>query len=89
MLGGIFTKAGFSNFNSQTIDVPTFQGADAQEYWEATSEVAGPLLALLSKMPPEKKKAISDEVIQTVHGMFPAGPVRLGGEAIVGTGTRL
>jgi ubiquinone/menaquinone biosynthesis C-methylase UbiE len=89
MLGGIFTKAGFSNFNSQTTEVPTFQGATAREYWEATAEVAGPLVSLLSKMPPDKKKTIGDEVIETVNGMFPSGMVRLGGEAIVGTGTKL
>ena len=56
MFGGIFTEAGFSNFNSQTTEVHTFQGATAQEYWEATAEIAGPLASLLSKMAPDKKK---------------------------------
>jgi hypothetical protein len=39
-------------------------------------------------MSPEKKKAVREELIQTLRGMFPSGPVRLGGEAIVGTGTK-
>jgi SAM-dependent methyltransferase len=89
MLGGIFTKAGFSNFKSQTADVTVFDAKSPEEYWEASTETAGPIVLLLSKMPPEKKMAVREDLIQTLRGMFPSGPVRLGGEAIVGTGTKL
>jgi hypothetical protein len=43
---------------------------------------------LISKMSPGKKKAVREDLVQTLRGMFPSGPVRLGGEAIVGTGTK-
>jgi len=88
MLGGIFTKAGFSNFKSQTADVTVFDAKSPEEYWEAATETAGPIVLLLSNMSPEKKKAVREELIQTLRSMFPSGPVRLGGEAIVGTGTK-
>ena len=88
MLGGIFTKAGFSNFKSQTAEVTVFDAESPEEYWEASTETAGPIVLLLSKMSPEKKKAVREDLIQTLRGMFPSGPVRLGGEAIVGTGTK-
>jgi len=88
MLGGIFTKAGFSNFNSQTADVMVFDANSPEEYWETATETAGPIVLLLSSMAPDKKKAVREELIQTLRGMFPSGPVRLGGEAIVGTGTK-
>jgi ubiquinone/menaquinone biosynthesis C-methylase UbiE len=88
MLEGIFTKAGFSNFKSQTADVTVWDAKSPEEYWEASTETAGPIVLLLSKMSPEKKKAVREDLIQTLRGMFPSGPVRLGGEAIVGTGTR-
>ena len=88
MLGGIFTKAGFSNFKSQTADVTVWDAKSPEEYWEASTETAGPIVLLLSKMSPEKKKAVRDDLIQTLRGMFPSGPVRLGGEAIIGTGTK-
>ena len=88
MLGGIFTKAGFSNFKSQTTDVTVWDAKGPEEYWEAATETAGPIVILLSNMSPEKKKAVREELIQTLRGMFPSGPVRLGGEVIVGTGTK-
>src|SRR2546422_1537924 len=88
MLGSIFKKAGFSNFQSQTTDVTVVQAESPEEYWEAITEVAGPIVFLLSKMTVEKKNAIREDVIETVRGLFPAGPVRLGGEAIVGSGTK-
>ncbi len=88
MLGGIFTKAGFSNFKSQTAEVTVFDAKSPEEYWDASTETAGPIVLLLSKMSPEKKKAVREDLIQSLRGMFPSGPVRLGGEAIIGTGTK-
>ena len=88
MLGGIFTEAGFSRFNSQTANVTVFDANSPEEYWEAATETAGPIVLLLSSMAPDKKKAVREELIQTLRGMFPSGPVILGGEAIVGTGTK-
>ena len=78
MLGRIFTKAGFSNFKSQTAEVTVFDAKNPEEYWEASTETAGPIVLLLSKMSPEKKKAVREDLIQTLRGMFPSGPVRLG-----------
>ena len=88
MLGGFFSKAGFSNYNSQTADVSVFDAKSPEEYWEAATETAGPIVLLLSNMSPEKKKLVREELIQTLRDKFPSGPVRLGGEAIVGTGTK-
>ncbi len=88
MLGNIFGKAGFSNFNSQTTQVMVIQDASPEEYWETMTESAGPLVALMAKMPVEKRNMIRDDVVQTLRNMFPTGSVRLGGEAIVGTGTK-
>jgi SAM-dependent methyltransferase len=88
MLGGIFTKAGFSNFNSQTANVTVWATNSPEEYYEAATETAGPIVQLLSTMAPDKKKAVREELIQTLRGMFPSGPVSLGGEVIVGTGTK-
>jgi len=88
MLGGIFTKAGFSNFNSQRANVTVWATTSPEEYYEAATETAGPIVQMLSTMAPEKKKAVREELIQTLRGMFPSGPVSLGGEVIAGTGTK-
>jgi ubiquinone/menaquinone biosynthesis C-methylase UbiE len=88
MLGAIFTKAGFSNFNAQTTNVTVWDANSPEEYYEAATETAGPIVQLLSTMAPEKRKAVREELVQTLRDMFPSGPVSLGGEAIVGTGTK-
>src|SRR2546425_6423545 len=88
MLGGVFTKAGYSNFSAQTANVMVWEANSPEEYYEAATETAGPIVQLLSTMAPEKKKAVREELVQTLHGIFPSGPVSLGGEAIVGTGTK-
>lgn len=88
MLGGIFTKAGFSDFNAQTAKVTVWEANSPEEYYEASTETAGPIVLLLSTMAPDKKRAVREELIQTLRGMFPLGPVSLGGEVIVGTGTK-
>ncbi len=42
-------------------------------YWLTIStETAGPIVQLLSTMAPEKKKAVREEMIQTLRGMFPS-----------------
>ncbi len=87
MLGDIFTRAGFSNYNYQTT-AATLQSDSAEECWEMISETGGPLILLLSKLSAEKRQAIKDDVIETLRHLFPVGPIKLTGELIVGTGTR-
>jgi ubiquinone/menaquinone biosynthesis C-methylase UbiE len=88
LLGDIFRKAGFSDFNSEIIEVAAAQTDSAEEYWEWMSQSAGPIVSALSKLSREQKEAIRGDVLEKVHGMFPAGPVRLTGEVIIGTGTK-
>ncbi len=88
MLGDIFTKAGFSGFDSETAEVAVVQTDSPEEYWQATTEMSGQAVFLLSKIPSEKREAIRKDVIETLRGQFPAGPIRLTGEVIVGTGTK-
>ena len=89
MLGGIFGKAGLTSFNSQLVQLTFFQNTSPEAYWEAMSEMGGPLVALLANASPEKRKMIGDEIVRTLRDMFPNGSVKLGGEAILGAGTRI
>ncbi|MFQ5762402.1 MAG: hypothetical protein ACE5PO_05140, partial [Candidatus Bathyarchaeia archaeon] len=90
MLRELFLKAGFSNFTGQVIESGQVVQVDsAEEYWQMITEIAGVLALVFTKLPEEKKQAIKNEVIVTLKNMFPSGPVQLGGEAILGTGTKL
>ena len=89
MLASIFEKADFAEFNSQLVQVAFFPNSSPEEYWEATSEMGGPLVALLARASPEKRRVIGGDVVQTLRNMFPGGSVNLGGEAIVGAGSKI
>jgi ubiquinone/menaquinone biosynthesis C-methylase UbiE len=89
MLEDIFTKAGFSDYSSEIVEFAAVQTDSAEEYWEWMRESAGPIVSILSKLSDKKRETIRKNVLETVNSMFPAGPVRLFGEVIVGTGTKL
>ena len=89
MLGGIFEKAGLKGFSSQLVQLTFFQDASPEEYWEAMNEMGGPIVALLAKTSLDKRKMIGEDVVRKLRDMFPKGAVKLGGEAIVGVGSKL
>jgi hypothetical protein len=89
MLRDYFLKAGFSNFNADKIEVTVAQTDTAEQLWQAMTEVTGFLVLLLSKLPEEKKRAIKNDVIESLSKIFPSGvPVKFTGELILGTGTK-
>jgi hypothetical protein len=89
MLHDYFLKAGFSNFNAEKIEVTVAQTDTAEQFWQAMTEVTGFLVILLPKLPEEKKLAINNDVIDSLHKIFPSsGPVKFTGELILGTGTK-
>jgi SAM-dependent methyltransferase len=89
MLRGYFSKAGFSNFGATVTEATGVQTDTVEQFWQGMSEVVGFLVILLSKLPDEKRQAIRNDVIQSLHNMFPSGgPVKFTGELILGTGTK-
>src|ERR671917_238489 len=89
MLRDYFLKAGFFNFNADKIEVTVAQTDTAEQLWQAMTEVTGFLVLLLSKLPEEKKRAIKNDVIESLSKIFPSGvPVKFTGELILGTGTK-
>jgi ubiquinone/menaquinone biosynthesis C-methylase UbiE len=89
MLRDYFLKAGFSNFNAEKMEVTVAQTDTAEQFWQGMTEVTGFLVILLSKLPDEKKLAIKNDVIDSLHKIFPSGgPVKFTGELILGTGTK-
>jgi ubiquinone/menaquinone biosynthesis C-methylase UbiE len=89
MLHDYFLKAGFSNFNAEKIEVTVAQTDTAEQLWQGMTEVSGFLVVLLSKLPDERKLAIKNDVIESLHKIFPSsGPVKFTGELILGTATK-
>jgi SAM-dependent methyltransferase len=68
-----FLKAGFSKFNAEKIEVTVAQADTVEQFWQAMTEVTGFLVILLPKLPEEKKLAINNDVIDSLHKIFPSG----------------
>jgi ubiquinone/menaquinone biosynthesis C-methylase UbiE len=89
MLHDYFLKAGFSDFNAEKIEVTVAQTDTAEQFWQGMTEVTGFLVILLSKLPDEKKLAIKNDAIESLHKIFPSGgPVNFTGGLILGTATK-
>lgn len=89
MLRDYFLKAGFSDFKAEKIEVTVAQTETAEQLWQGMTEVTGSLVLLLSKLPEEKKLAIKNDVIESLHKIFSSGgPVKFTGELILGTATK-
>jgi SAM-dependent methyltransferase len=89
ILRDYFSIAGFSDFNAEKNEVTVAQTDTAEEFWQGMTEVTGFLVILLSKLPEEKKLAIKNDAIESLHKIFPSGgPVKFTGELILGTGTK-
>jgi SAM-dependent methyltransferase len=89
MLGGYFSKSGFSDFSATVTEATGVQTDTVEEFWQGMTETVGFLVILLSKLPEEKKQAIRNDVIESLRNVFSVGgPVKFTGELILGTGTK-
>ncbi|HYF95397.1 MAG TPA: methyltransferase domain-containing protein [Symbiobacteriaceae bacterium] len=57
-------------------------------FWDHLIRTAGPLRRVTESVPAETVAAIRADVIETLQYMFPEGPVRLKGEALVAAGRK-
>ena len=86
-LAGVFQAAGFAEVETESVEATVLAAETPAAFWDAAVTVSGLLLALLGSLPAKRREAIRDDAIRTLGGMFPEGPVRLGGEALVAAGT--
>jgi len=60
---GVVSAAGFHSVKTATITVDWPWPGPPEEAWLATSEIAAPFRKMMDTLPPEKKKAVVEEVI--------------------------
>lgn len=78
--------AGLTELQTETFETPVAEAKSAEKFWEGFVRSAGPLVPLLESLPEKQRAAIREETVAAVRRMFPEGPVRMVGEAVVGTG---
>ncbi len=87
-LGALLAEAGFVDVEAFAFETTVVKAKDAESYWYGVSTVAGPLVSLLDALSEEQRRAVREDVVEMIGGMFPEGPVEIDGEAIVAVGTK-
>lgn len=85
---GILTEAGFTDPNAESFELAMMAAPDAAGLWEMATQVSGAVAEALAALPPETREVIRREAIATIEARFGAGPVSLGGEALVASGAK-
>lgn len=83
-----FRAAGFSDVETVAFETPVIEADTPAEYWDLLAEIGGPIVILLGSLPSDTARAIRDDAIQTLEAMFAGERVSLGGEHILGVGTK-
>ena len=87
-LEGLLAEAGFVDVEAFAFETPVVKAKDAESYWYGVSTVAGPLVSLLATLSEEQRRAIREDVVETIGKKFPEGPVEVSGEAVVAVGMK-
>ena len=87
LIAGIFKDAGLKDI-SQTELSGQLKCEVAENYWSFVSEVAGPVVQVLSTADAELKEAIKSEVFQLVNDKYPPGKVFVDCSALIIIGTK-
>ena len=87
-LGAALEDAGFSGVEAVAFETPVVKAKDAESYWYGLTAMAGPLVSALAPLPEERRRAIREEVVETVSGLFPEGQVEMSGEVVVASGEK-
>lgn len=84
----LLNTAGFADVESSAFETPVARSKSPESFWHGVSTIAGPLVSLLASLTEEQCRAIREDAVETLGGMFPEGPVELDGEAVVAVGTK-
>ncbi len=87
-LRDVLQSAGMVDVETAAFDTPVYEAESAAEWWDLLSATGGPLVMLLASLPPSKREEIREDAIKTATELFPAGPVSLGGRALVAGGVK-
>ena len=87
-LGGLLSCAGFADVRVSELAVPLRAGS-FDEWWARTSELAGPLAAILASMPDEARLALAERARDlTAAYRTPDGGLQFPGVTLLATGRR-
>jgi SAM-dependent methyltransferase len=87
-LSSVLRKAGFSNVEEETKNLPWTWPGTAEEVWQQMQAVATPFLPLLQRVPAEKRDEINREVLTAVQQHADGDSIKFGAAVVLASGTK-
>ncbi len=78
-LRDVIASAGFGNIVLEELELDVLEVADGQAYWDAISDLAAPIMALVSQLEETARAEYIAQVIQTADGLKQGDHLRMTG----------
>lgn len=78
-LRSVITSAGFKNVALEDMTINVIEVADGRAYWEAMSDLAAPVMALVAQLDEARRLNYIDEVIKVADGLKQGESLRVTG----------
>lgn len=86
-LVSLLSDAGFRDIATEDLELTPSDYESGDTYWEAV-QLSGPISRELGKLSADVKEKLRRDLIDTVTGANPSGPVRMKGYALLAVGTK-
>lgn len=87
-LRGTLEAAGFRNIQLEALTFDVLEVADGRAYWEAISDLAAPVMALVRQLDDSARAAYIDDVIATADAMKQGDTLRMQGTTWIASADR-
>lgn len=87
-LHAIMASAGFKNIEIESMDIDVIEVANGRAYWEAMSDLAGPVMALVKTLDESTRRAFIDDVIKAAAVMQDGNTLRARGTTWIASASR-
>lgn len=87
-LHGTLEAAGFSNIALEEVTIDVLEVPDGRAYWEAISDLAAPVMALVNQLDDAARAAYIEEVIQTADTLRQGDTLRMPGNTWIASAAK-
>lgn len=84
----LFKSVSFENVEVYKFDCPVLEADDPEAMWEKISTMGGPMVKVLRDLDDQIREQIHQDFLDTLHQMFPDGPVVLRGETLISSAVK-
>ncbi|NOZ11204.1 MAG: class I SAM-dependent methyltransferase [Gammaproteobacteria bacterium] len=87
-LRGVLESAGFKNIALEDMTIDVLEIDDGRAYWEAISDMAAPVMALVDQLEESARLDYIDEVVETANTLKQGKTLRMGGHTWIASANK-